>query len=229
MPDHTPSGAPGETKASALASPDQRLAEERAISLVQSAEVRAAMAGTLALFMADRNAQLADQDALMRQSVAEHYFHAALMAATETPLAPHFVWTLAHDHRWMGLDVPGSRFGQDNSDNAYRVAAVDETLSYRISGRFVAERPCDFSVCALPGQIGENMLADVVAIISHENIDVDADGRFSITLDTTPTEGRRNHLCIARARTLHARDTLADWSTERPCELTIERTDAPPR
>jgi hypothetical protein len=68
--------------------PEQRLVEERALGILASPDIEAAKRGTLALFRADRNARLANQDTLMRRSVDEHYFHAALMAAGETPRSP---------------------------------------------------------------------------------------------------------------------------------------------
>ncbi len=204
-----------------LANPQQALIETRALAIHASPDVAAAMAATAALFHADVNAALPDQEALIAQSVAEHFYHAALMAASETPHHPRFVWTLAQPHRWLGIDVPGSRFGQDNPDNCYRIAAIDPTWRYEIRGRFFAPRPGDFSICALPGQIGENIAADVVGVISPDSIDVDADGGFVISVDDTPSAGRRNHLCIAGARTLQVRDTLVDWAAERPTALAI--------
>ena len=96
---------------SALATARQREIEERAIAVFNSQQVRQARAETLRHFQADRNASLPKQNALIQQSIEEHYFHAALMAVSETPDDPAFVWTLAHDHQWMGLEVPGSRFG----------------------------------------------------------------------------------------------------------------------
>jgi hypothetical protein len=206
---------------SALANPEQALIETRALAIHAGPDIAAAMAATAAMFRADANAALTNQDALITQSVAEHFFHAALMAASETPHHPRFVWTLAQPHRWLGLDVPGSRFGQDNPDNCYRIAAIDSGWCYEIRGRFFTPRPGDFSICALPGQIGENIAADVVGVISPDSIDVDADGGFAISVDATPSAGRRNHLCIAGARTLQVRDTLVDWARERPTALAI--------
>jgi hypothetical protein len=217
-----------QTGASALATPEQRLVETRALDIYRRADIAAAKAGTLALFRADRNAKLADQDELIVRSVDEHYFHASLMAANETPGDPRFVWTLNPAHQWMGLDVPGSRFGQDNTDNIYRFASVDAARRYKVTGRFFAQRSSDFGICALPAQMGENTLAPILAIIVADNIDTDADGRFEIALDATPTDGRRNHLCIADAKTLMVRDTLGDWTVESPSWLFIEPVDGAP-
>jgi hypothetical protein len=228
MPNHqSDSSSTAASSGGALATPEQRLLEERAIAIYATPEIDRAKRGTLALFRSDRNARHINQDALMQRSVEEHYFHAALMAASETPRSPRIVWTLALAHQWMGLHVPGSRFGQDNTDNVYRVACVDQTLAYRISGRFGSRRPCDFSICALPAHTGENIAADVLAILRADDMAIDSDGRFSVTIDASPAQGRRSHLCIAGAKVLLVRDTLADWSVERPAELHIERTDGP--
>lgn len=210
-----------------LATAEQRLVEERAIALFATDEVADARAAMLAMFRADRNAKLADQEALILNSVEEHLFHCCLVVANETPLSPRFVWSITQDHSWMGLKVPGSRFGQDNCDNIYRLSTIDAGCTYRITGCFAATPTCDFSICAMPAQIGEHMAADVVGFIGAGMIDVAEDGSFAITVDASPTEGRRNHLSIAGARTLMVRDSMADWSTERPAALRIERTDAP--
>jgi hypothetical protein len=213
---------------SVLATPEQRLVEARAIEIYARPEIQAAKLETLAMFRADRNAKLIDQDALIAASVDEHYFHASLMAANENPADPRIVWTLTPRHQWMGLDVPGSRFGQDNTDNVYRYSSIDPAYRYTVTGRFTGQRPADFGVCALPAQMGENTLSPILAIISPDAIDVDADGRFEIAVDATPTEGRRNHLCIAGAKMLMIRDSLADWNVEKPSALLIERTDGAP-
>lgn len=207
---------------SVLATPQQRLVEERALAIYGSPEIATAKARITALFKADRNSRFVDQDGLIAQSAAEHCLHAAMIAASETPRSPCFVWTIAMAHQWMGLDVPGSRIGQDNPDNVYRFASVDGEMRYTLSGRFSAQPPTDFSICALPAQVGEGIAANVCGIITRDTIDLDADGRFEIVVDSTPTDGRRNHLCIAGAKVLMGRDTLADWGVERPAQLSIK-------
>jgi hypothetical protein len=212
---------------SVLATPAQRLVEERAIGLWQSAAGRAAVADLVAFFEGDADARLPDQTHLICNAAEELVFHSALMAASETPASPCVVWTLSPPRQWMGLDVPGSRFGQDNPDNIYRIAALDPAFRYRISGQFTGPRPCEFSISALPAQIGDGTVGGTVGMINASQIDVGADGRFEIMADARPNEGRRNHLPIAGARTLQARDTLADWHLERPAALVIERIDGP--
>jgi hypothetical protein len=213
---------------SVLATPDQRLVEERAIALWQSKAGRAAVADLVTLFEADSSAALPDQTDLMRGGAEELVFHSAMMAASETSKFPRFVWTLSPPRQWLGLDVPGSRFGQDNPDNIYRIAAVNPALQYRISGQFTGEPPCEFSISALPAQIGDGTVGGTVGMISASQIDVDADGRFEIIADSSPNTGQRNHLPIAGAHILQARDTLADWERERPASLTIEPIGAAP-
>lgn len=208
---------------SVLATPAQRLVEERAIGLWQSPAGRAAVADLVTLFEADSSAALPDQAHLIRNSADELVFHSALMAVGETPACPRFVWTLSPPRQWMGLDVPGSRFGQDNPDNIYRIATIDPAFQYRISGQFAGRRPCEFSISALPAQIGDGTVGGTVGMVSAGEIDVDANGCFEIIADPLPNGGRRNHLPIAGACTLQARDTLSDWEREHPVALSIER------
>lgn len=208
-----------------LATPDQQLIEQRALALMETAPIRAARETMTALFEAEPAFALTDQHPLLERSVDEHLFHAALVAASETPRAPRIVWSLALAHRWMGMEVPGSRFGHDNVDNVYRTVSVEENSRYRISGRFGGPRPCDFSLCALPKQVGEGIAADVLDMIGFDDIDIAADGSFAVLLDQAPRAGGRNRLSIAGARAVFIRDTMADWAVERPAALSIERLD----
>jgi hypothetical protein len=205
-----------------LATPHQLRIEERAARVFASANVRQAMEVTARMFHADANAARPNQSELIRTSVREHYFHASMLASNESPRDPGFAWSVTNAHRWMGRDVPGNRFGQDNTDNIYRMAAVDPGLRYRIVGQLPERPPCDFSICALPAHVGEGILADVLAICKLEDLQIGPDRHFEILADSSPTGGRRNHLCIANARTLMVRDTLADWATERPLALKLE-------
>jgi hypothetical protein len=210
-----------------LATPHQLRIEERAAHVFASANVRQAMELTSRMFHADANAARPDQSELIRTSVQEHYFHASMLASNESPRDPGFAWSVTNAHRWMGRDVPGNRFGQDNTDNIYRMAAVDSRLGYRIVGQLPERPPCDFSICALPAHVGEGILADVLAICKLEDLEIGPDCRFEILADSSPTAGRRNHICIANARTLMVRDTLADWAAERPLALKLEYIDGP--
>jgi hypothetical protein len=56
-----------------------------------------------------------------------------------------------------------------------------------------------------------------------------ADGSFTITVDSTPADGRPNHLQLPSDATLiAARNTLSDWNTQVPMSLSIERVGGPP-
>ena len=212
-----------------LATPEQKLVEERALALLARPEIEELRQRLTAQFKADRNAKLIDQEELIRASVEAHCAHACLTAANETPLDPRIVWSIAPDREWMGHTMPDHRFGQDNTDNVYRLAALDENARYRITGRFTPGRePIEMGICAMLAQIGENYTAAVSAFIQPEMMDIAEDGSFAIELDNTLTDGRRNHLCIAGAHTMMVRDTLANWAVELPCSLHIERVDAAP-
>jgi hypothetical protein len=55
------------------------------------------------------------------------------------------------------------------------------------------------------------------------------DGTFTITIDSTPANGRSNHLQIpAGSSQVFIRDTIDIWATQRPNALTIKRVSGPP-
>jgi hypothetical protein len=55
-------------------------------------------------------------------------------------------------------------------------------------------------------------------------MDVAADGSYEITVDSSPKEGRTNHITSTpEAHEFYIRDVLLDWSLDDPNEITIER------
>ena len=67
------------------------------------------------------------------------------------------------------------------------------------------------------------------AVLSSENIDLAPDGSFTVTADSEKAEGKRNHLYLPpETSNLLIRDTLADWSSQLPNDLQIERIDDTP-
>jgi hypothetical protein len=179
------------------------------------------------IFSSDRNAAVDRQRELIPQAVAEHAFAAVLTAVAETPAQPAIYWSLAHAHSGDGFEVPGSRFGIDNPDNLYRLASVDDRYHYKITGRRAAVPPTDGGITVMPGQLGENMMANSLAHIGYESLAIGADGQFEVTLDASPANGRPNHLCIAGGKVLNFRDTHGDWLTDTPYALSIECLDSP--
>ena len=209
--------------------PQQSQIEREAIRIFRHPVMQTSQRRIAEIFSADRNAGVDRQRDLIPLAAAEHAFAAVLTAVAETPHRPSIYWSLANAHPAPGIEVPGSRFGIENPDNLYRLACVDERYRYKITGRRAAAPPLDGGITLMPGQLGENMMANSIGYFGYENLAVDADGHFEITLDAKPAAGRPNHICIAGGKVLNFRDTHGDWVTQTPYQLAIECLDAPAR
>lgn len=206
--------------AAPLLTTQQKEVDRSALSLRDEPAVQAARAAMVKRWQALQPYTTADGRAQLESAVDEAVF-IALRAGAVDPANPQVVWTEAPAYEIDGLQVPSSRSG-DSPDRIYRFAGVDPRYRYVIQGRRSAKPSlAEFSFEALqrPAVFGKP-----VAALSSANIDVAGDGTFSVTVDSAPANGRRNHLQLPPGSTsLLIRDTLADWSSQLPNELRIER------
>lgn len=111
--------------------------------------------------------------------------------------------------------------GQPNADTVYKVAAVDPTQGYRISGRK-----------------GTATLAVIAQVLRGSNsrphldlstLATDADGRYSVLVAPTRPEGYEGDFwqLEGQTRRLMLRIVSSDWSHEQQPTVTIERVRAP--
>jgi hypothetical protein len=141
---------------------------------------------------------------------------------------------VAHD--WHGLQMPRSGIVQDNPDNVYRTIPVDGAAAYEILGKVKPKPPAQESFVVhttISGDTNSGVREhqEEAASVSLDRIPVAADGSFRITVDSSPADGRPNHLQVP-ADEHHAyvlvRDTLADWSSQTPVQLQVRRVSGPP-
>jgi len=67
-----------------------------------------------------------------------------------------------------------------------------------------------------------------LAFLYMEGIDFEEDGSFLITVDGTPTEGRRNHLYLPpNSAHVLIRETMVKWDVEMPTRLSVARISGP--
>ncbi len=211
-----------------LATPAQREIEAQALRMFESAAMQAVIARLRPLFLADPRAQTMSGRATLEQNLREIAFSAATCAASMDPARPRVAWTINLPHRWFGLDVPGSRHGVDNPDNIYRVAAIDEASSYELQGRVPPEPAPDVSFTIFSAYPGNGEDSHSLNVITLDEIDVGPDGRFVLSIDPRPADGRRNHLQVRPgAKLLFVRDSMHDWSRESPLALEIVRLAGP--
>lgn len=148
----------------------------------------------------------------------------ALEVVNDDPRRPEVVEISIAPHQWGGLDVPGGRWGINNPDTLYFAVPVEPESRYVIKGRRFADAPVDINF--------SNQVRDVWATLGNlgrRELVVDAAGRYQVTLDDQPAEGRPNHLQIRPGGpVVIIRQTLGDWSKARPDELSVERVAGPP-
>ncbi|MDZ4267298.1 MAG: DUF1214 domain-containing protein [Mycobacterium sp.] len=165
----------------------------------------------------------ANREALTR-AVDEYALAAAFQQQILNPMDPAVVTQVAPPHNWYGLDVGGSRLLYDNPDTIYRFMPVNKTSEYVLTGRLYDGIPADTTFSVLEGTAGTTS-----TLLSLQDLDIDEDGSFVITVSGAPAApGQTNHLQLTSQSTLIAvRNTLGDWNTEDPMELSIHRVSGP--
>lgn len=163
----------------------------------------------------------ADQLAAYDWAFEEVMFSAAIWSSNQDPLRPKITTITRLEHPLDGVRIPGSRWGLDNPDTVYRVIPISGDERYRITGRVAETRlPENYFTLWDP-----NM--NTVDVLNGSRLELDADGRFEIFVDSDPKGDRANHVRSApAAHEFYIRDVLQDWAIDTPNELAIERLGA---
>jgi hypothetical protein len=205
-----------------IATPEQHAHEREALALLRHPVVRAAREQ-----VRERWLLATDPGPEMRRCFDEAFeevmFSAAVWSLNQDPLRPKVVCITRLAHRLDGVRVPGSRWGIDNPDTVYRVIPISGAERYRIRGR-VGQRRMTENYFTL---WDERM--NTVDVLSGHDLVLEADRRFTITVDSEPANGRKNHVRSApEAHEFYIRDVLLDWALDEPNDLSIERLGDPP-
>ena len=221
-------------QAQVLATPAQLDDEWTTLRILDRPEMRAAIGRIEALYRADPRAATPAGKARIRraaQSIGMASIHYAL---SEDVTRPAVIWATFAPHRWHGMIVPGSGFGIENPDNIYQGFAVAGGGHYVLHGHLPKPGPVQlhFEVRdSIPG-LGSMQVEGFsqLATIQSEELEIDAKGNFTITIDSSPTGERRNQLQIPQdgAFNVGIRQLLTDWSVQRPARLRVERLDPAP-
>jgi hypothetical protein len=228
----TPLASHGVASGNPLATPDQVALEDLAMRLYRSPSVAGAMERGRRIMQSDPRARSTSGKATLELDLNELSFGACAIAACDHPDDPKVYWGINLPHHWFGRDVPGSRCGIDNPDNAYRWIAIDEQSSYVVTGRLPPTVPVDVTFTVFPVWPGvietrDGIFPPALGGISLKQIEVES-GAFKLTLDPSPARGRRNHLQVKPgAKLLFVRDSMSDWSRETPIYLSVERVSGP--
>ena len=216
----------------ALATPEQSTLEDLALRIRTYPQFQTALRRVEALYGADPQGVTVAGKATIERA-ADAIAQAAIYYAISEAGArrPALLWVANAPHDWMGRQVPRSGFGIDNPDNVYRQTMLDGSGRYEMHGQVRRPGPVEqhFQLAAsIPG-LGP-MTAEGAALLSQlrsDEMTIEADGYFCISVDDQPANGRRNHLQMPGSGTymLHVRDLFTDWAAQKPVWLEIRRVD----
>ncbi|MDB6062007.1 MAG: hypothetical protein JWM78_2110 [Verrucomicrobiaceae bacterium] len=223
---------------SPLYTADQIAAEQLAIDVLGLPETHAIWATLREQLRDDMAMQKPDGPLTLERSLTLWATFLTIRECAGDVARPKIIWGVENSaHQWGGINFPGSGVAGDNPDNIYRSSFINGISSYEVRGVRPAHAPTQFSIEVTRGGPGFFLLSpqtpgtpdlgDQVALFSDRDLIVDADGRFTVTLDTKPANGRINHIQIELGpQAVNFRDSLSDWSA-RPHQLDIIRTDGP--
>jgi hypothetical protein len=207
-----------------LLTAQQHDVDQLALHLLNDPAVLSAREKGLKRWAALPVAQLPGAASSLNGAVDEAVYLAVRSVAAGDAAAPQVIWTSGPGYSYGTQQVPGSCWGGDNPDRIYRSFAAAPAYRYTISGRRDAKPSNkEFSFETIPTVA---LGPDPLAALNAKDIDIAGDGSFTITVDSTPANGRRNHLSLPPgAKTVLIRDTLADWTRQLPNHLAVTRAD----
>jgi hypothetical protein len=205
-----------------VATAEQHAHELAALELVEHPTVRAAYRSVAETWLSRAKAS----DAMLERfeaAYAEVMFSAAVWSSNQDPLRPKVttITRLAHDVE--GRRIPGTRWGIDNPDSVYRVIPISGAERYEIRGRVGEHRMTENYFTLWNAHMG------TVDVLNGRTMEVGSDGSFTITVDSSPADGRPNHVQSSpEAHEFYIRDVLLDWGRDDPNAFTVERLGGPP-
>jgi hypothetical protein len=201
----------------------QAAIEREALRLVGRPDVRAAVTALAERWRRGTPGFLPETYARLQASLDEVVLLVALQVAAGDPRRPRVVEISAGPHEWGGLQVPGGRWGINNPDTLYFAVPLEQGSGYVLRGRPHGERPTDINISVQTPDVWGTLDS-----LGRRELAFEADGSFAVAVGEQPALPGANHLPISDGGTvLLIRQTLGDWTTELPYELSVERTSGP--
>lgn len=166
-----------------------------------------------------------EAEARFAELVEEFSFAYVLLAVNGDPNYPKVTSGIyGPPHSWMGQDVIGARgSGGDGPDQSYSFIPIEYGPRFEIHGQRFDPSPGDTPYM----QSGDVCFNMTLSMLQSYDIVTDADGRFVITLDPEPANGRPNHIQTEpNARYIFIRECRNDWR-EIAAKHRVVRLDPP--
>lgn len=202
--------------ANVLATPAQLELERLALRVFESRSVRLSRESARRLLLADPTAQTLDGANGLDRALDQWVMGQVVATINGDPAHPQLLWAVDNTPRaWFGHVFPGAAVAIDNPDNVNRVAPLHGDYRYLLEGRFGQPAVAQTSINVTLAPDGPLRLGDAVATLTNQAIKTDSDGRFSISLDKQPANGRNNHLQLVDGPLQIAiRDSHSDWNQQ---------------
>jgi len=214
--------------ANTLATDDQLNLEKLALRVAASDAVRTAREAARARLLSDETASsLAGAQGLER-ALDQWVMGQVVAAINNDPARPKFLWAVDNTPRqWHGHIFPGAAVAIDNPDNVNRTSPLHGDWSYRLEGQFGSPQTAQTSINVTAAPQGQLRMGEAIATLTDRDIEADEAGRFVITLDKTPGNGRKNHIQLRDGHMmLSIRDSHSDWQ-QKPTTLSIRVVAGP--
>lgn len=207
----------------------QKQLEALALRLAEHPFVVEARARALRCFSDHPYAQTPDGAASMQDAADQHFFGALQLATNLDPYHPAVSSLFMYEHETDGQTFPSSLHGGlENPDNVYRLAPIAPDSTYELRGKRFNPAPAQVTYELMDSVPGLNGIGAQLGLLTDEDMALEADGVFTITLGPEPAAGRANHIQTPpEARAIFVRDTMSDWSTQTPDMLRMHRVSGP--
>ena len=216
-------GSANAAPSASLVTAQQQEMDRQALPLLNAPEVQKAREAAMALWGKQPGGVSADAKATLAGAIDEMVYHSLRAGVADDPTHPRVAWTLAPPYALKNAKVPGSRFAGDNPDRIYRYTAADAAYKYEIRGKR-GHKPAQHEF-SFESTSAISLVSPPLVALYSKDVDVAKDGSFVVTADSTPANGRRNHLQLpAGTKAVLFRDTVVDWSTDYNI-ITIKRLD----
>jgi hypothetical protein len=214
-------------KASPLATPEQSQVETRALHLIATPEVRQARERARVLLLSDQAARSPDGVKGLDRALDQWVLALAMRVANDDADRPNVIWNVDNTPRtWFGHTYLGAAVAVDNPDNINRDMLLDGERSYVLTGR-LGDPPTQFTLVLEAQPAHQAGIGRHIAALTRQQLAVEADGSFTVSVDPRPPDGRLNHLQTEPGRLwLFARDSFADWR-QTPTTLKLQRVAGP--
>lgn len=206
-----------------LATLDQRDLDALSIKLNEDHDFAFLKAEAKATFQTAHGLPISQEaNSRVDAAIDELAFSSIQKAVNNDPYYPKVYWVDAGPRSWFGLDVPGGRYSYDNPDCIYRTVPISNKLRYVLRGYRHPQGPTDVTFSLISDPNSQN----TVASLAGDDLVVDEDGSYTITIDSSSGEGQANHIKSSLlAKQLFVRNNLGNWSVQRPDNLTVELFD----